>query len=230
MHIGLAIRVPQQQPHGPPFDPSQVAGYAWDLDADAGITYGAGGSGVGLVASIVGSVGPAAAQATGAKQPLRVTADAIFNGHNSIDHTTVDSGLQIATSLGLRHIFAVASYPATTFAFYANLLSRTPFADVWQGSAATGNWHPGNIAGTHYRDGVASGVTALSAANDPHVHEILLDALDTSSTWMVGASAGAGSGRQWAGRWTRLIAFSAPVTGTDLTNLLAYLKARYGTP
>jgi hypothetical protein len=229
MHIGLAIRVPQQQPHGPPFDPSAIGSLVWDLDADAGITYGAGGSGVGLVASIVGSVGPAAAQATDAKQPLRIAADAHFNGHNSIDHTTTDSGLVISSSLGIRHVFAVASYPATTFAGYNNLLSHLNFSNVWQGSAGTGDWYPDNIAGTHYRDGSASGVTALSAANDPHVHEMVLDALETSSSWMVGASALL-TGRQWAGRWTRLIAFNAPVTGTDLTNLLAYLKARYGTP
>jgi hypothetical protein len=214
------------------FDPASIAGYCWDLNAELGISYGAGGSGVGLVAAVAdqSSSGANASQATPALQATRIVADASFNGHDSIDHTVLDSSVQIATSLGLRHVFCVARYPGTIFATFNNLLSRTPFSNIWQGQSTTDSWRTiDNIAGVLSRDGVTTDV-ALSAVNDPHLHESLLNALDTSSTWMVGASAGAGSGRQFSGRWARLIGFNVPVAGSDLTSLRLYLKQRYGTP
>jgi len=215
-----------------PILPSAIAGYCWDLNPEVGITYGAGGAGAGLVAAI-SDQSPSAAhalQGTPALQATRIVADASFNGHDSIDHTVLDSSLQIVTPLGIRHIFAVARYPGTTFAFFQNLVSRTPFANIWQGEAGVATWRTvDNIPSTNVRDGITTAV-ALSASNDPHVHESVLNALDTSSTWMVGASAGAGSGRQWQGRWARIVAFNVPVTGADLAGLRLYLKQRYGTP
>jgi len=220
-----------------PSAPSAIAGYCWDLDPELGITYGAGGAGAGLVAAM-SDQSPSAvhvAQATGSLQPTRVVADASFNGHDSIDHSVLDANLAVSASLGIRHIFCVAKHPLTTFGTYACLLTSTsanPWSPVWLGDSGNANWRLDGfeVPGTFLRDGVVTGA-ALSAANAAHAYERVFTALKTTSTWMVGHQTPVQfPGRQWGGRWARIIGFNLPVVGTDLVWLRAYLQQRYGTP
>ena len=187
---------------------------------------------VGLVAGVTDQSPSAAhvSNAASATQPDYFVSDANFGGHNAVAHITTDAGLPVSASLGIRHIFAVAKHPLTSFATYACLLMRQTTSLVWLGDSGFANWRSDgfDIAGTYVRDGVTA-MTALSTANAPHVQERVFAALQTASTWRVGDQ-GIAAGRQWGGRWTRMIGFNVPVTGADLAGLRAYLKQRYGTP
>jgi hypothetical protein len=78
----------------------------------------------------------------------------------------------------------VAIYPATTFADLNLLVSSSGGQFALRGSTGTADWYTstGAVAGTRYRNGVATNV-ALTTANTPHLYEFI-----PSSPWSPGTT------------------------------------------
>lgn len=229
----------------PAFTPASIPGLALWLDADDAATLfqlsggttpaTANDDPVGYWGDKSGN-GRHATQATGGSRPLLKTA--AVNGRNAVLPDATDDYLALASALslgtGAYTLYAVATRANATslFPLVANNLPVTVFFD-------------NNVYYTSDSGSLSLAYTGSTGAIALRVRRAAGGAVTFAATGQAAASMGTlggamaaqhVGGRPSAGQWQdgtnklcEILAYAAEVTGTDDSNVLSYLSAKWGT-
>jgi len=208
------------------FLPSAITGLRFWVSADAGVTT----DGADLVSAWDDQSGQAnhALQATGTNQPKWY--DNILNGKPIIRFDGVDNYMNQTSSDTYKHAFIVAKWNGATF---------TDYCGLW-GPNTVGPAHPlnGLSGGTIFADPTDVTSYYLNSVNyatsnmqaPMNAFGFIESAYSTGWTFtgQIGWDRSFGT-RFWNGDIAEIIIYDHVVTGTDLTDLRAYILAKYGT-